>query len=126
MTGLSINKYIYTILKDDAELLTMCKNIYPVIAEEDVKYPFILFTRTGVEPIDSKAYVVGDRVSFTIAIVNDRYMLGVDIAERVRELFEKRRDSYFSEINFTGCDEEFNQDAFVQRLNFVATILNKQ
>ena len=103
----------------------MCKNIYPVIAEEDVKYPFILFTRTGVEPIDSKAYVVGDRVSFTIAIVNDKYMLGVDIAERVRELFEKRRDSYFSEINFTGCDEEYNQDAFVQRLNFVATILNK-
>lgn len=126
MTGLSINKYIYTILKDDAELLTMCKNIYPVIAEEDVKYPFILFTRVNVEPIDSKAYVVGDRVAFSIAIVNDKYMLGVDIAERVRELFEKRRDSYFSEINLTGCDEEFNQDAFVQRLNFVATILNKQ
>ena len=125
MTGLSINKYIYTILKDDAELLTMCKNIYPVIAEEDVKYPFILFTRTGVEPIDSKSYVVGDRVSFTIAIVNDKYMLGVDIAERVRELFEKRRDAYFSEINFTGCDEEYSNDAFVQRLNFVATILNK-
>ena len=126
MTGLSINKYIYTILKDDAELLTMCKNIYPVIAEEDVKYPFILFTRTGVEPIDSKSYVVGDKVAFSIAIVNDKYMLGVDIAERVRELFEKRRDSYFSEISFVGCDEEFNQDAFVQRLSFVATILNKQ
>lgn len=123
MTGLSINKHIYSILKDDAQLLEMCQNIYPVIAEETVKFPFILFTRSNIQVMDSKCHIAGDNVGFAIAIVNDKYMLTVDIAERIRELFEKRRDGYFSDCSLTGCDEEYSNDAYVQRLYFTATIM---
>lgn len=125
MTGLSINKKIYEILSNDAELSGMCTNIYPLIAEESVQFPFVLFTRNDVSPIDSKSYVAGDQIEFSIAIVNDKYMLTVDIAERIRKLFEKRRDGYFNEINFVGCSEEYTNNAYVQQLNFVATVLKR-
>lgn len=126
MTGLSINKFIYNILQSDKELTSMCKSIYPLVAEEEVKFPFILFTRDNVQPIDTKEYVVGDRVTFSIAIVSDKYLTTVDIAERVRLLFEKRRDNYFSETNLTSCTEDFSNDAYVQKLSFSATILKNE
>ena len=77
MTGLSINKFIYNILQSDKELTSMCKSIYPLVAEAEVKFPFILFTRDNVQPIDTKEYVVGDRVTFSIAIVSDKYLTTV-------------------------------------------------
>lgn len=124
MTGLSTNTKIYDILKNDAKLGEMCKSIYPLVAEEDVKFPFILFSRTSVRPIDTKTCIAGDNVTFDIVIVSDKYKLGVNIAERVRQLFEKRRDSYFREVNMTGCTEGFGDNAYVQTLSFSATILN--
>ena len=126
MTGLSINKFIFNILQSDNELTSMCKSIYALVAEEEVKFPFILFTRDNVQPIDTKEYVVGDRVTFSIAIVSDKYLTTVDIAERVRLLFEKRRDNYFSETNLTSCTEDYSNDAYVQRLSFSATILKNE
>ena len=126
MTGLSINKYIYNILQGDNELTEVCKSISPLIADEEVKFPFILFTRNDVQPIDAKECVVGDRVTFSIAIVSDKYLTTVGIAERIRLLFDKRRDSYFSETNLTSCTEYYSNDAYVQRLNFSATILKNE
>lgn len=132
MTGLSINKFIFNILQSDKELAGMCNNIYPLVIEEDtlkknpLRFPFILFTRDNVQPIDTKEYVVGDRVTFSIAIVSDKYLTTVDIAERVRLLFEKRRDNYFSETNLTSCTEDYSNDAYVQRLSFSATILKNE
>lgn len=124
MTGLSINKHINSILNGDETLKEMCTSIYPLIAEEDVKFPFILFTRDTMTPIDTKGYIAGDTVDFSIAIVNDRYALTCDIAERVRELLENRHDGCFSRCSLTGCSEGYQDDAYVQRLNFRATILN--
>lgn len=125
MTGLSINIHLSEVLNGDPVLSGMTSDIYPVIAENDVKFPFILHTREDVRPIDNKSFISGDQVPFSIAIVSDKYAETVTIAERVRQLFEKRRDGYFSECNLTAAQEDYQNDAFVQRLRFSGTILKK-
>lgn len=125
MTGLSVSKKIYNILSGDTAFNSLCSSYYPIIADEKVEYPFVLYKRDDIEVLDSKNYIAGDKVGFTFVIVNDKYALTVEIAERIRKLFEKRRDGYFSAVQFVGCDEEYSNDAYVQQLSFVATILNQ-
>lgn len=123
MTGLSVNIKINDILKNDSKLQELTKNIYPIVAENDVKFPFIVFSKTDVNPIDTKVCVAGDKVNFEIAVISDKYKIGVQIAERVRQLFEKRRDDYFREVNMINCKEMFDYDCYIQLLSFSATIL---
>lgn len=124
MTGLSINKKIYSILSADSELEALVgNNIFPLIANEDVKFPFIVFSKTSMSPKYAKMYVAGDSVNVSVAICDTTYTKTVDIAERVRLLLEQHKDEYFSEILMTGCSEYFQDDAYIQRLEFQATIL---
>lgn len=125
MTGISVNAHLSEVLNGDEVLSGMTQDIYPIIAENDVRYPFILHIREGVRPIDTKTCIAGDTVEFSIAVVSDKYAQTVSISERVRELLEKRRDGYFSECNFVAANEDYQNDAFVQRLRFSATILRK-
>lgn len=125
MTALSLNKQIYAILSQDSGITSMCQSIYPVVAEEDVKFPFILYRRETIQPYDCKGYTVGDRCNFSIVAVSDKYAVTVELAERIRQLFEKRRDGYFTECNLTGCSEDFVNEAYTQQLDFQATIMRK-
>lgn len=122
MTGISVNAHISEILNNDSVLSGMTQDIYPVIAENDVNFPFILHMRDSIAPIDTKNIIVGDKVQFSIAIVSDKYKTGITIAERVRLLLDKRRDGYFNECILIGATEDYLNDAYVQRLRFAATI----
>ena len=111
-TGLSVNKHIFQILSKDEALAKMVgKNIYPLVAEEDVKLPFITFTKSSVVPSYYKVGVADDKVSFT-----------VNIAERIRQLLEGRTSSYFKRIELSNCYENYSNDNYVQNLQFLAII----
>lgn len=122
MTGISVNAHLNEILTNDSVLSGMTQDIYPIVAEEDVKFPFIIHMRDGIAPIDTKNIIVGDKVQFSIAVVSDKYITGVTIAERVRKILDKRRDGYFSDCLLIGATEDYINDAYVQRLRFAVTI----
>jgi len=122
-SGLSINKHLYSLLSGDAELEGMVgNNIYPLIAEEDVKFPFIIFSKTSLTPEYNKCGVTGDVISFSVAIAAQNYFQTVDIAEKVRGILELHRDSYFTRVEFSGVTEEYMEDSYIQTLNFTARI----
>lgn len=122
-TGLSVNKHIFQILSKDEALASMVgKNIYPLVAEEDVKAPFITFTKSSVVPSYYKVGVADDKVSFTINIVANDYVTTVNIAERIRQLLEGRTSTYFKRIELSNCYENYTNDNYVQNLQFLAII----
>lgn len=126
-TAISANKYIYNILKGDSKLAELVgDNIYPLVAEQSVSMPFIIFTKEEVEGVYTKDLLVYDEATISVAVVAENYFQTVSIAERVRALLESRRDGFFMNISLNSVTEEFSDDAFVQTLRFTSKIqINK-
>lgn len=122
-TGLSINKYIFKKLSSDERLKELVgKNIYPIVAEEDVTFPFITFKKTSIYPQTFKTGVSVDRVNFEVNVAAVDYITTVTISERVRELFELRTSSYFKRLEFVGNTEDYVNSIYTQTLQFSAMI----
>lgn len=115
---LNIGKYIYTTLQQSQDIT--CK-VYPLVADNDAKYPFIIYKRVNLLSSDVKDGIIQDDVTIEIVVVSDKYSVGVDLATKVRELLEKEHVT-FQEMEIDDCKivlatEEFN-NAFVQRMQF--------
>ena len=107
-SSISVIKHIFRILSSDKTLNEMVGNkIFPIIAENDITFPFILVTRTSITPITFKTGVAVDKVTFQVVIEDVDYFRTVNIAERVRELLELRHSDYFKRIEFSNCYEDF-------------------
>lgn len=125
-TSISVNKHIYNLLINDEILNGLVdKKIYPLIAEETVTYPFIIFTKESAIANYTKDLLCYDTVTISVAIAATNYIQTVDIAERVRQILENRRDDYFYNILFDEVTEDFVEDAYVQQLKFSAKINTK-
>ena len=122
-TALSVSKNIYSILSADSQLSRT--TLYPIVAPEEVKFPYLVYKRTDIQPIYAKNVICGDRARIEINIVSDKYSQTVTIAERVRELLEYRRDNFFRETTFTSAEEGWNDYGYYQKLTFDATTLKE-
>lgn len=123
-TSLSINKYIYDILINDTKLHELTKGqIFPIVAEETVEYPFVIFTKLNAYGEYTKDILAYDIAEVQVAIAAVNYFQTVEIAERIRELLEGRRDNYFRGITLNNVGEEFMEDAYVQTLTFDCKIM---
>lgn len=122
-TSISVNKHIYNLLINDEILNELVdKKIYPIVAEETVTYPFILFTKESAMGNYTKDLLMYDTVTISIAIAATNYSQTVEIAERVRQILENRRDDYFYNILFDEVTEDFVEDAYIQTLKFSSKI----
>lgn len=122
-TSISVNKHIYNLLINDEILNGLVgKKIYPIVAEETVSYPFILFTKESALANYTKDLLMYDTVTISIAIAATNYIQTVEIAERVRQILENRRDDYFYNILFDEVTEDFVEDAYIQTLKFSSKI----
>lgn len=122
-TSISVNKHIYNLLINDEILNGLVdKKIYPIVAEETVTYPFILFTKESAMGNYTKDLLMYDTVTISIAIAATNYSQTVEIAERVRQILENRRDDYFYNILFDEVTEDFVEDAYIQTLKFSSKI----
>lgn len=122
-SSISVIKHIFRILSSDKTLNEMVGNkIFPIIAENDITFPFILVTRTSITPITFKTGVAVDKVTFQVVIEDVDYFRTVNIAEKVRELLELIHSDYFKRIEFSTCNEDFINDTYRQTLQFIAII----
>ena len=123
-SGLSINKHIYQLLSSDEELEALVgKNIFPLVAEESVKFPFVIFTKTSLNTDYNKCGVTSDTVTFSVAIAAVNYFQTVEIAERVRQILELYHDDYFARLEMAGVSESFMDNSYIHTLDFTAKLL---
>lgn len=118
-TAISANKHIYSLLTADTQLMeAVSGNIYPLVAEESVTYPFIIFTKESASGNYTKDFLTYDSATISVAIAARNYFQTVQIAERVRAVLEGYRDSYFNSIQLENVSEDFIEDAYIQQLQF--------
>ena len=80
--SLQIGKAIYDILSNDSDVVDRVQNkIYPLIADVDTTFPFIVYKRTGIAPADSKDRFVFDEDVFvdTNDVWDDGDRVGITI-----------------------------------------------
>ena len=122
-TSISVNKHIYNLLISDEKLKELVDDkIYPLVAEESVTYPFIIFTKESASGNYSKDMLLYDAVTISVAIAAVNYFQTVEIAERVRQILENYRDDYFYNILLDNVTEDFVEDTYIQQLQFSAKI----
>lgn len=122
-TGISINKHIYTLLSTNAELKQLVgTNIFPLVAEEETTFPFIVFRRSNITTSYAKKEIANDTVIFTVSIADTNYAKTVEIAETVRNILELHTDDYFALIHLESVTEDFVENAYIQELSFNAII----
>lgn len=122
-TSISTLKHVYQLLINDEILNGLVdKKIYPLVAEESVTYPFIIFTKENAFGNYTKDLLVYDTVTISFAIAATNYFQTVEIAERVRQILENYQDDYFYNILLESVTEDFVEDTYIQQLQFTTKI----
>lgn len=114
-----IGKYIYKFLTEDDNINKITKgNIFPLVANENTNYPFIVFSRTSIVPVYDKDGAYQDNVEAQIICVSDDYSKGVDLANSVRNLLEFKHfedtSIHISKIIVSNVSESYVEDAYLQ------------
>lgn len=125
MSGISIDKEIYKILSNDEKLKKMVgERIYAVVCnDQNVNFPFVQFSKGSVTPTTAKGVVPCDKVEFGFMITSPILDETIEIAERIRSLFELRTSDYFYRIELQECYEDYLEDSFIQVLIFNAVTI---
>lgn len=118
--SLQIGKAIYHILSNDKDVVDKVQNkIYPLIADVDTTFPFIIYKRTGIEPADSKdRFIYSEDVYVDVVIASDKYNESIEIADLVRTALLQGSYDDIKDINLTDADEDYIEDTFIQNLTF--------
>lgn len=121
-----IGKVIYKLLSSNDQLKQYVnKKIYPLIADNDVTYPFIIFYRTSITNNHCKDGYYEDEVSFSVMVVSNKYMESLEIANIVRSIFEKKRlTDEITDCILQDVDEDYRDNAYIQQLYFQCKITN--
>lgn len=128
-TSLNIGKVIKEILYRDEALNNLVKNqVFPLIAEENTTFPFIVYRRNSIRKASTKDYVNDEIASVDVVVASDKYSQSVEIAERVRFVLE--RGEYEGEnfsvdnISLSNASEQYMQNTYIQTLTFDVEINN--
>ena len=119
-----LTKYIRKFLLDNKELMKVVKptSIFPIVANANTKYPYIVMQRTGIRARYSKAGITEDNVTLEIIAISNDYSQSIDIAQLIRETIDGKRymsdEIEIDDIEVESITEEFVDNAYLQRLIF--------
>ena len=128
-TSINIGKVVKEILYRDEALNTLVTGeVFPLVAEENTTFPFIVYRRNSIRKANTKDYLNDEIASVDIVIASDKYSQSVEIAERVRFVLER---GYYDSENFSvdnitlsNASEQFMQNTYIQTLTFDMEINN--
>ena len=88
-----IGKLIYKMLSEDETLSGMVtpKKIFPLVANADTTFPFVVYARTALNVEYCKDGVVGNTIEFQVIAVSDSYVESLEVANRIRGILELMR-----------------------------------
>ena len=127
-----ISKYIQQILEENEEVKAIVGNdehkIFPLLQPENLSFPFIVHSRTGLSVQYTKDIEIGNvgwwnTVQYSISCVSNDYIQCVELANAVRHAVEtyrwKTQDIYIHPIQLQNVVEyTTDHDAFVEELQF--------
>lgn len=123
MSSLQIGKAVYQILNE-----VQPKKVFPLIADQGVEYPFIIYRRSALSPASTKdRYNYQELATIEVIVADATYNGSIQIAEEVKHKLETARGEYngikIGEVQLVSSNESYLDDAFIQTLIFYITIL---
>lgn len=123
MTSLQIGKLLYNLLQSSPTIKGAVEDrIFPLVADIETLFPFIIYKRTNIEPFNTKDRFHSESVDIEIIVAAESYIKSIEVAEMVRaELEGKRIESEgfrVQDIRLTGASEDYADDTFIQNLTF--------
>lgn len=122
--SLLIGKLIYATIQASENVRALVgTKVFPIVAPADTDFPFIVYTRSNAYPQrGTKDGWLDDNVAFQITIAADTYNESVELADKIRDLFENcvisSTELTINNIRMTSCTELFNEDTYIQNLYF--------
>lgn len=126
-TSLSAGEIIRAFLLSDPEVTAVTDKVFPV-ATSKADLPYIIYRRASLESYASKGKTYNDEVGIEVYCYSPFYGTSVDLAERVRASLDGACGSH-EDLQMRSCmlvdsDEDWEADAFVQKLVFAVRIEN--
>ena len=121
---LKINKYIRQFLIENKVLtkIVPATQMFPILANQNTKFPFITYQRTAVFSDYQKDGLTQDRITLEIIAVSNDYTQSLEIASLIRDTLEMKRfqneDITIYSILLESAHEEYAENAYIQRLVF--------
>lgn len=123
---LEIGKYINNILANNKEIQDLNTKVYPLIADNDAKFPFIIYKRVNLSSQICKDGSFQDDVTVEIKIISDKYSVGIQLANIVRSLLQRPYMQYgdfeINDVTINYANEDFLENAFIQTMQFTLKI----
>lgn len=122
--AIEIGKAIYSILSNDEAITAKVNDkIFPLVANPDTTFPFIIYKRTDIQPHYTKDLYTGiDDVTINIVVAANNYNDSIIIANLVRNALDNKRgvysDIYINTIRMDVADEDYIENTFIQNLQF--------
>ena len=121
--SLQVGKAIYSLLSSNQQLVSMVDgNIFPLIAEINTTFPFIVYRREAITPQYTKDYWTSDEVMINVMVASNDYVESIEIADLVRQSLDQKKGEYsgitIKDIRLTQADEDFIDDTYIQYLTF--------
>jgi hypothetical protein len=114
MKNFEIGKEINRLLKE-GNVLAVSNKIFPLIANANTTFPFLVYRRIGYQPRNNKDYV-GEIITLEMNIASETYQEGVDIANNVADILQGKETEIIQDIQLTNVSEIYLQDTFLQNL----------
>ncbi len=122
--SLQVGKVIFDILSNDQNLIQrVSSKIFPLVAENNTTFPFIVYKRTGIEPQTSKDKLIHkEETNVEVNIMSDTYNDSIEVADLVKTALTGKKGIFsgiaVQDIIFTDASEDFQDDTFIQNLTF--------
>ena len=122
-----ITKYIRKFIVENEEVskLINTNNVFPLIANADTTFPFVVYGRTSLVPTYTKDLLTENSITIYIYVVSDKYIESLEIANAIRHSIEshiyKDDEITIDVIKLESITEETSDDAYIQKMSFIFT-----
>lgn len=122
-----VTKYIRKFITENEDVCKLVNknNIFPLIANADTTFPFVVYGRSSLVPIYTKDILTENNITIYIYVVSDKYVQSLEIANAIRHSIEshiyKDDDIYIDTIKLESITEETSDDAYIQKMVFTFT-----
>lgn len=114
MKNFSVGKEINRLL-NESNVLGISGKIFPLVANPNTTFPFMVYRRIGYQPASNKDYI-GEIVTMELNIASEGYQEGVDIADSVATILQGAETEIIEKIELANVTEMYLQNTYIQNL----------
>lgn len=124
MKNLDSGKKIIQIINnsDNQELTPIRGKVFPLIADENTTFPFVVYQRQNYVPESDKDYT-NETAQIQMIVAANSYSQSIKIANAMGDIFNDFQDSDIDTIKVVNMSEDYLADTFIQTIDI--TILYK-